>query len=149
MMLEHVTFVEFDPSLDKQFPVFLDERRSAVMLFLSLDVFDEALKVALGAGECRVSILPVREVFEDRVALNPEGGARFDVFHKIRQAHRGVQAGEDVYVVLYTVDSVKMTATIVDDAPNIAKQVFPAVALENRLPVFGRKHDVVMDGGMG
>ena len=40
-------------------------------------------------------------------------------------------------VVLRAVDAVKVTATVVDDAPNVAKEVFAAAAGENWLAVFG------------
>jgi len=59
---EHVAFVEFYPGLKKQFPILL-ERGAAVMLFLSLDVFDQAIDVAPGARKGFVSLLPVRKVF--------------------------------------------------------------------------------------
>ena len=44
--LQHVPFVELNPRLQKQFPVLLLERGLAMMFFLSLDVFDQAIDVA-------------------------------------------------------------------------------------------------------
>jgi hypothetical protein len=41
-----------------------------------------------------------------------------------------------------------MAMAVLDDAPDVAEEVFAAVALQNRCTVFRRKHDVVGDGGV-
>jgi len=87
--------------------------------------------------------------FEHRVVLDPERRPSLDLFHEIRQADRGVQASEDVEMICHTVDAVKMATAVLDDAPNVAEELFAAVAVENGCPVLGRKHDVVRDGGVG
>ena len=74
---------------------------------------------------------------------------RLYVLEESCQADRGVQASEDVKMIFHTVDAVKMAMTVLHDAPNVAEKVFAAVALENRCPVLGGKHDVVRNGGVG
>jgi len=60
-----------------------------------------------------------------------------------------MQAAENVNVIVDAVDAVKMAVAVLDDAPDVAEQVFPAVAYEDRRAVLGGKHDVVRDGGVG
>ncbi len=81
--------------------------------------------------------------------LNPEGRAGLDVLDEIGQPNGGMQAAEDVKVILHAVDAVKMAVAVLDDTPNVAKEIFPAVALEDRRRVFRGEHDVVRDGGVG
>ena len=149
MGLEQVPLVEFYSGLQEQFPILLFERGLAVMFFLPLDVFDQVVDVALGARKRGVSLLPVRKPFEHRVLFDPERRAGLDVLHEVRQADSGVQASEDVKVILRAVGAVKMATAVLDDAPNVAEELFAAVAPKNRCAVFGGKDDVVRDGGVG
>jgi hypothetical protein len=134
------------PGIQKQFPVLLLERGLAVMLFLSLDVTDQAIQIVLAAGEGAVSLLPVRELVEHGVFLNPKRRAGLDVFDEIGQADGGVQAAEDVKMILHAVDTIKMAVPLLDDAPDVAEEVLPAVALEDRRPVSRREDDVIGNG---
>ena len=86
--LEHVPFVELCPCLQEQFPVLLRKRGLAMMFFLSLDIFDQVINVALRAGERGVALLPVRKSLEYGVFFNPEGRAGLDLLEEIRQAKR-------------------------------------------------------------
>jgi len=113
------------------------------MLLLSPDVFDQIIDVAPGARKRGVSLLPVRKAFEHRVILDPMRRASFDVLHKIRQADGGVQAADDVKVVLHTIDTVKVAVAVLDDAPNVAEGVFAAVRPEGRLTVLCGEDDVI------
>jgi hypothetical protein len=67
--LEHVPFVELYPRRQKQFPVLLRKRGLAMMLFLSLDIFDKAINVARRAGERGVALLPVRNPLSTEFSL--------------------------------------------------------------------------------
>ena len=60
-----------------------------------------------------------------------------------------MQAAEDVNMILHAVDAVKMAVAVLNDAPDVAKEVFPAVGLEDGRPVFCREYDVIRDGGVG
>ena len=66
------------------------------MLFLSLDVFDQIVDIAPGAGEGGISLLPVRKAFEHAVLFDPECRAGLDLLHEIRQADGGMQAAKNV-----------------------------------------------------
>ena len=52
-------------------------------------------------------------------------------------------------VIFDSIDAVKMTVAVLDDAPHVAEEVVSALARENGRPVFGGKHNVVRDGGVG
>ena len=84
MELKHVPFVEFNPRLFQQLPVFLHKGGPAVMLLLSLNVFDQLIDLAPGARKRTVSLLPVGKAFEDRVLLDPKRRASFNVLDEIR-----------------------------------------------------------------
>jgi hypothetical protein len=60
-----------------------------------------------------------------------------------------MQAAENVNVILNAVDAVKMAVAVLDDAPDVAEEVFPALLLEDGRSVFRGKHNVVTDGGVG
>src|SRR5271167_381676 len=42
-------------------------------------------------------------------------------------------------MILHAVDAVKMASAVVDSAPNVAEEVFAAVAPENRCPFWWRR----------
>jgi hypothetical protein len=56
MRLEQVPCVEFYPGVEKRFPILLLERGLAVMLFLSLDVFDQVIDVTPGQPRSGLSL---------------------------------------------------------------------------------------------
>ena len=82
MRLEQVPCVELYPSLEKQFPILLLERGIAVMLFLSLDVPDQAIDVAPGARKRGVSLLPVRNPLNTELSLIHSAEPVFTSFTK-------------------------------------------------------------------
>jgi hypothetical protein len=47
----------------------------------------------------------------------------------------------------FPIDPVKMSATVFDNSPDVAKQVRAAATFENGNSIFRRKHDVIGDGG--
>ncbi len=122
---EQVSFVEFDPGFDQQFSVFLLEleRRPAVMFFLPLDVLNQPVAIAPRAGKRCISLLPVRKALEHRVLLDPACGTRLDLLDEIGQAHRGMETGQDVKVILHSVDAIKMALAVADDSPDVAEEV--------------------------
>ena len=110
-----------------------------------LDVVNDTVEVAARASECSVSLLPVRESFEHRVLFDPTRRARLDVLHKIGQAHRGVEAGEKMQVILDAINAVKVSVAVSDDSPDIAEKFGAAVRAEDWGAVLGGKDDVISD----
>ena len=77
----------------EEFAQFIEIRPRLVMFFLSLDVFDHRVAVAMRDGECPVSILPVREIRKDTAFFDPQRRGDLDVFHQIRQRDGRMHAG--------------------------------------------------------
>jgi hypothetical protein len=148
--LEEIVFVEFDPGVGQQFPVFLFERRLPVVFLLTLNVLDEAWQILLRTCERSVPFLPVGKPLEDPVLFDPAGRARLNVFNQIGQADGRMQAGENMQVILYPVNAVKVPITVLNNSPDVAEQVRAAVrGEEDRGAVLGGKDNVISDGREG
>jgi O-antigen/teichoic acid export membrane protein len=61
----------------------------------------------------------------------------------------GAPRSQNVHVILHTVDAVKMPLAVVDDAPDVAEEVWATVLVEDRHAVLGGKNDVIGDGRVG
>ena len=74
------------------------------MLLLVLDVFDDAILVVIGMSERAITVLPIRETRERLLFFDPFIARHLEVFDQFRQTDRGMQAGEDVKVILDAIE---------------------------------------------
>jgi len=146
---KQIAFVKLDPGFNKQPPVFFLEGYPTVMFFLSLDVLNEPVVITERTRESSIALLPVGKPLEHGILLDPPRGTGLDLLDEIGQADRGMETGEDVKVVLDPIDAIKMAVAVVDDSPDVSKQVGAAALVENRRAVFGREHDVIRNGDVG
>jgi hypothetical protein len=147
--LEHGSFVESYAGLRQQFPILLPKRHPTVVFFLPLDVFDQAVNVAVRTSKGPVSLLPVREALKYIILLDPACRTGFDVFNKIGQTYCGMHAREDVQMIIHATNAVDVSLPVSDDSPDITEQVGAAFPVEDRGAIPRRKNDVIGDGGEG
>ena len=71
--------------------------------------------------------------------------AGLDGLDQIREANRRMQRGQDVNMVFNPVETEHMTFVILDDAPDVAEQIFAARFVQHALAIFRREDDVIND----
>src|SRR2546421_8334469 len=107
--LYQITFINLYPMSYQQLPQFLTKRYIAVMFLLVFDVFDQRVLVVVGNGERAVTILPMPERREHCALLDPFIRADFDFFDQVRNANPRMDSGQDMHVILNSVDAIEMT----------------------------------------
>ena len=111
--------------------------------FLVFDIFDDAVLGIDRASERPVSALPVGEAGEWMVCFDPFSGSHLDFLHEVGEGDGGVQAAQDMDVVVGAADAVEMPVVFFDDAPDVAIQLLTAFFEQHGFAVFCGEHDVV------
>ena len=120
-----------------------------MVLLLSLDVIYHAVLISTRHRERSITILPVPERRKDGVLLNPFARTDFNLLYEVGKRHRRMKAGQNVDVVLDTINAIQVRFLVLQNAPEVTIQVFTPVGIQARNAVFCREHDVVIDLGVG
>ena len=116
-----------------------------MMFLLVFDVFDQRRLFPHGMGERAITFLPMVELREHFVFLDPFGAAGLDGLDQIRQANRRMQRSQNVNVVFNPVETEHMAFVIFNDAPDVTEQILAARFVQHTLAMFRRKDDVIND----
>ena len=100
-------------------------------------------------GERAVAILPMGEIWEDTLLLDPTARGSLDVLHQISQGDGWMNLRQDVNVILYAADPVEVTVLVFQNAPSVAEEIIAPVCQQHPFAILRREDDVILDLGEG
>ena len=119
------------------------------MFLLIFDVFNQRIFFAHGMRERAITFLPMTELREHVVLLDPFCAAGLYGLDQIRQRNRRMNRSQNVNVVFHAIQPEQMAIVVFDNPPDVAKQIFAARFIKHTLAVFRRENDVINDLGVG
>lgn len=106
---------------------FADKVGAAVQVFLMFDVTAQLGAFPGSRAEGKVAVLPTGKLWKNMPASNPDRGGCLDLRHEIGKGQRGVQADQQMNVIIDAADPLEVGSARLDNAPDIAEQILTAV----------------------
>jgi len=133
----------FHASLLQKLYQLLPKRLHAMMLGLVRDVFLHLRSCRRAHRERAISFLPRKLPLLDFL-MHPHGRGLLQLPHEIRETMRGLQSDKQMHVVSNPADALNKPTKSADRSAKVFMKAFTPGSVNERLAVFGGKHDVVM-----
>nr|WP_240596733.1 hypothetical protein [Rhodohalobacter barkolensis] len=104
--------------LQKRFELLLPAHRF-VVIFLIFNVLDQSRFIPHVMSKYTISFLPTFEFGKQILPFDKITAGQFNILNQIRQRNRRVQVYQDMNMVFSSVNAVKITPILFENAPNV------------------------------
>lgn len=144
-----VSFIQFQTGLFQKLSVFLHKGFDPMMFRLIFNILDQRRFIREAMRECGVTILPTAKLRKQALLFDPFRRGHFHRLHKVSNRNGRMQINQKVNVILDTPDAVEHRVEVLNDSPDVSKQLLTPALSQHRSAIFGRKNDMINKSRVG
>ena len=149
ILIPNIRLVVFHPVFFEEHPEFVLKRPGPMMLLLAVNVSIQRFHIGRSDGKTGVTALSCKISQCRRLRFQPFGRSGFQLLHQIGNGDGARQSDGQMHVVRHPARAITFAIGIADDGGQIAVDLWPHIADEQRPPVFGAENEVKDDEAQG